>query len=37
MGRAERFTLIKTYPICTFSGALGPKLREGPEGIYKVD
>jgi len=40
MGKAERFTLIKTYPICAFSGALGPKLMEGdrqsPEGFYKV-
>ncbi|WP_223789554.1 L,D-transpeptidase family protein [Marinicella meishanensis] len=35
-----QFTLFKTYPICTFSGALGPKLREGdwqsPEGFYFV-
>ncbi|WP_207787556.1 L,D-transpeptidase family protein [Candidatus Thiosymbion oneisti] len=40
MGKAERFTRIKTYPICAFSGALGPKLKEGdrqsPEGFYKV-
>jgi len=40
MGKAERFTLIKTYPICAFSGTLGPKLKEGdrqsPEGFYKV-
>ena len=31
---------IKTYPFTAFSGALGPKLREGdlqiPEGIYQV-
>lgn len=37
---AERFELFKTYPICNYSGALGPKLREGdrqsPEGFYKV-
>jgi len=41
MGRAERFTLIKTYPICAFSGTLGPKLREGdrqsPEDFYQVN
>ena len=34
----ERFA---TYPICYFSGNLGPKLRTGdwqsPEGIYKVE
>lgn len=34
------FTLFKTYRICTFSGALGPKLRVGdqqsPEGFYFV-
>ncbi|MEG6507733.1 murein L,D-transpeptidase family protein [Methyloligella sp. 2.7D] len=34
------FALFKTYPICRFSGHLGPKLREGdrqsPEGFYSV-
>jgi len=39
--RAERFELFATYPICTFSGRLGPKLAEGdrqsPEGLYVVD
>jgi murein L,D-transpeptidase YafK len=34
------FELFATYPICFWSGALGPKLREGdrqaPEGIYSV-
>lgn len=34
------FKLIKTYPICHYSGALGPKLQEGdnqsPEGFYFV-
>ena len=34
------FQLLKSYPICTFSGALGPKIKEGdmqaPEGIYLV-
>ena len=37
-GRFERFA---TYPICLWSGRLGPKLREGdrqaPEGFYTVD
>jgi murein L,D-transpeptidase YafK len=36
----ERFKLYKTYPICKWSGALGPKQREGdwqsPEGFYSV-
>ena len=36
----SRFRLFKTYEICTFSGALGPKLKEGdlqsPEGFYFV-
>lgn len=36
----ERYTLYKTFPICTWSGGLGPKLREGdgqsPEGFYSV-
>ncbi len=36
----ETYRLFKTYPICTFSGALGPKLKEGdnqsPEGFYSV-
>ena len=31
---------FKTYPICTWSGKLGPKIRQGdkqtPEGFYKV-
>ncbi len=35
-----RYALYKTYPICAFSGTLGPKLREGdhqaPEGFYSV-
>lgn len=34
------FELFKTYKICTFSGTLGPKTREGdrqaPEGFYFV-
>lgn len=39
-GEARRFHLFRTYPICDFSGKLGPKLREGdfqsPEGFYYV-
>ncbi len=35
-----RYHLFKTYPICTWSGDLGPKVREGdkqaPEGFYTV-
>lgn len=38
--RGERFVLFKTFPICTFSGRLGPKIRQGdnqaPEGFYRV-
>lgn len=34
------YALLDTWPICTYSGELGPKLREGdgqaPEGIYRV-
>ncbi len=34
------YTLVKTYPICRWSGELGPKLKEGdrqsPEGFYHV-
>ena len=36
--RSGRFALLKTYPICRWSGDLGPKVREGdrqaPEGFY---
>src|SRR5262245_16443591 len=35
-----RFQMLKTYPICRWSGDLGPKLYEGdrqaPEGLYTV-
>jgi len=35
-----RFALFRTYPIRKYSGALGPKLKEGdgqaPEGFYSV-
>src|SRR5262249_40922713 len=37
----ERFELIATYPICAWSGSLGPKEYEGdqqtPEGFYAAD
>ncbi len=37
---AGRFVHIKTYPICRWSGQLGPKTKEGdrqtPEGFYTV-
>lgn len=40
MRKGERYELFRTYPICTFSGDLGPKLKEGdgqsPEGFYSV-
>ena len=36
--QGERYTLLKSYPICSYSGYLGPKLRSGdkqaPEGVY---
>jgi murein L,D-transpeptidase YafK len=35
-----QYTLLKTYPMCRWSGQLGPKLREGdhqvPEGFYAI-
>jgi murein L,D-transpeptidase YafK len=38
--RGGRFELLKTYPICRWSGELGPKVREGdrqaPEGFYTI-
>jgi murein L,D-transpeptidase YafK len=40
MQQGERFVLFTTYPICYYSGQLGPKLRQGdrqsPEGFYTV-
>jgi len=37
----KRFVRFATYPICLWSGRLGPKLKEGdrqaPEGFYTVD
>jgi len=38
--RGGRYALLKTYPMCRWSGQLGPKKREGdrqaPEGFYTV-
>ena len=38
--RAGQFALLKTYPICRWSGDLGPKVKEGdrqaPEGFYSI-
>ena len=35
-----RFALLKAYPICRWSGELGPKVKEGdrqaPEGFYNI-
>ena len=35
-----RYAQLKTYPMCRWSGQLGPKMREGdrqvPEGFYKI-
>ena len=35
-----RFALLKSYPICRWSGELGPKVKEGdrqaPEGFYTI-
>ena len=40
MQKGERFELLATYPICHWSGTLGPKVSEGdkqsPEGVYTV-
>src|SRR5215213_1977592 len=39
-GSDGRCALLKTYPMCRWSGQLGPKTREGdrqaPEGFYTV-
>lgn len=41
MKRNGRFERFATYPICMWSGGLGPKLKQGdrqaPEGFYSVD
>ena len=38
--RNGQFALLKTYPICRWSGELGPKIKEGdrqaPEGFYTI-
>jgi murein L,D-transpeptidase YafK len=38
--RSGRFALLSTYPICKFSGNLGPKIatgdRQAPEGFYDI-
>jgi len=35
-----KYTLLKTYPMCRWSGQLGPKIKEGdrqvPEGFYAI-
>lgn len=41
MPKQEKFTLIKTYDICSSSGNVGPKRKQGdgqvPEGFYEID
>jgi murein L,D-transpeptidase YafK len=38
--KTGRMALLKTYPICRWSGELGPKIKEGdrqaPEGFYTI-
>jgi murein L,D-transpeptidase YafK len=38
--RSGKFALLNSYPICSFSGNLGPKLMQGdrqaPEGFYDI-
>jgi murein L,D-transpeptidase YafK len=38
--RTDRYSLLKTYPMCRWSGKLGPKTRNGdrqaPEGYYHI-
>ncbi len=40
MQKGERFVHFATYPVCRYSGGLGPKLQQGdrqaPEGFYTV-
>jgi murein L,D-transpeptidase YafK len=40
MDRGDQWVMLHTYPVCRWSGALGPKLKEGdgqaPEGFYAV-
>ncbi|HEX2509955.1 MAG TPA: murein L,D-transpeptidase family protein [Microvirga sp.] len=39
-GSDGKYALLKTYPICRWSGQLGPKVKEGdrqaPEGFYAI-
>jgi murein L,D-transpeptidase YafK len=41
MEKDGKYVKFATYPICRFSGRIGPKIREGdrqaPEGFYTVD
>jgi murein L,D-transpeptidase YafK len=41
MMHGDRFVRLATYPICKWSGNLGPKIKQGdrqaPEGFYTVD
>ncbi len=38
---ADTFTLVKTYRVCSLSGKMGPKRKEGdrqvPEGFYYIN
>jgi murein L,D-transpeptidase YafK len=38
--RDGQYALLKTYPVCRWSGDLGPKIKEGdrqaPEGFYNI-
>jgi murein L,D-transpeptidase YafK len=40
MDRGDQWVMLHAYPVCRWSGALGPKLKEGdgqaPEGFYMV-
>jgi murein L,D-transpeptidase YafK len=40
MRAGDRFVLLDTYPVCHWSGTVGPKIHEGdrqtPEGFYEV-
>lgn len=40
VAKGERYILLETYPVCHWTGTLGPKIREGdkqsPEGFYTV-
>jgi murein L,D-transpeptidase YafK len=40
VSQGARYKLFKAYPICKYSGGLGPKLEEGdrqaPEGVYYI-